>query len=107
MNSVVEVVVFRLKADVQADDFLSAAQPTFDLLPSFDGYLSRELTSTADGTWIDIVHWTDMSSALKASEQFMANPIAQQFSDYIDVDTMQMFHLEQRIVSASASAEIR
>jgi hypothetical protein len=103
MNTV-EIVLFRLKEGVSAEQFIAAAKPTFDILPTFEGYIDRELTVTQDGTWIDIVHWRDIAAALQAAEVFMANPLAQTFGELIDEKTMVMHHAQPQITSMPVGA---
>lgn len=100
MTPALEIVLFRLKSGSDPEAFLKAAQATFDLLPSFDGYLDRELSVTEDGLWTDVVHWTNMQAALSAAESFMAHPVAQDFGDFIDPDTISMHHARPRLSTA-------
>jgi hypothetical protein len=104
MSVSVEIVLFRLNAGVTVEQFLAAAKPTFDMLPTFDGYIDRELSVTEEGWWVDVVHWRDMESALAASEQFMANPVAQAFGSLIDVNTMVMHHAAPQLSSLPVPA---
>jgi hypothetical protein len=97
MQSVVEVVVFRLKVGSDTAEFLQAAQATFDLLPSYEGYIDRELTVSDDGLWIDIVHWADMATALRAADQLMTHAVGQAFGEFIDPDTIAMHHVQPRL----------
>jgi hypothetical protein len=97
MSHIKEIVVFRLKKDTNEVDFLKDAQPTFDLLQSYDGYINRELGVADDGTWIDIVTWADLPTALQAAENIMQSPIGQTFGNHIDPDTIQMNHVHSRI----------
>ena len=97
MSQVKEVVVFRLKKDTNEADFLTDAQQTFELLQSYDGYIERELGVSEDGTWIDIVTWADLPTALQAAENIMKSPIGQAFGHHIEPDSIQMNHVHPRI----------
>lgn len=99
MNHVLEIVIFRLKAGVSTDQFLAAAQVTFDLLQGYTGYLSRELAVAEDGLWTDVVHWDTLENAHKAADSFMATPEGQAFGNLIDFDTTVMTHATPKIVT--------
>jgi hypothetical protein len=97
MQSVVEIVLFRLKAGSDSTAFLQAAQATFDLLASYEGYIDRELSVSDDGLWVDVVHWVDMTTALRAADQMMTHAVGQAFGEFIDPDTMAMHHVQPRL----------
>lgn len=97
MSHVKEVVVFRLKKGTDEAVFQKDAQATFDLLQSYDGYVDRELGVSEDGTWIDMVTWADLQTALQAAEKLIKNPIGLTFVAHIDPDTTQMVHTQLRI----------
>jgi hypothetical protein len=97
MQSVVEIVLFRLKAGSDTTAFLKAAQATFQLIASYEGYIDRELSVSDDGLWVDVVHWADMATALRAADQLMTHAIGQAFGEYIDPDTMAMHHVQPRL----------
>ncbi len=99
MNHVIETVIFKLNSGVSEADFLAAAQPTFDYLKTVPGYLKRELSVTSEGQWLDIVHWSDMESALKAADELMTHPVGQAFGALIDFSTTTMFHAAPKLSS--------
>ena len=92
MSHVTEVVLFRLNEGTQESDFLRDSQTISDLLKTYDGCIQRELSTTEDGLWVDIVIWKDMQTALSAAEQIVQNPIFQQFEAHIKEDSVQMYH---------------
>lgn len=97
MDHVVEVVLFRLNDGVTEAQFLEAAQPTFDLLQSTDGYINRQLTINDEGLWVDVVNWANMEAAMKAAESIMQSDIGIAFGSLIDVESMQMHHLQPKL----------
>ena len=99
MSHVIETVIFKLNPNVTEAEFLAAAQPTFDYLKTVNGYLKRELCATGDGQWIDIVHWRDMDSALKAADDFMNHPVGQALGALIDFSTTTMLHAAPKLSS--------
>ncbi|MBW4438987.1 MAG: hypothetical protein KME04_17750 [Pleurocapsa minor GSE-CHR-MK-17-07R] len=100
MSSVVEIVLFRLKAGSDTTEFLQAAQATFDLISSYEGYINRELSVSDDGQWIDVVHWADMPTALRAADQLMSAATGQAFVGFIDPDTMAMHHVQPQLIGS-------
>jgi hypothetical protein len=102
MNHVTELVLFRLKDDVNEAEFLQDAQATFDLLKSYEGYIHRELSVTEDGLWLDVVTWKDMQSAMTASEDFMTNPVGKKFEVHIHPESVQMNHAILKIRAKTA-----
>lgn len=97
MNHVVEVVTFKLNSDIEEAAFLEAAEATFELLKGYDGYIKRELTVSEDQQWVDIVHWRDMQTALKAANDIMQSDIGTKFGGMIDPNSMQMYHVAPKI----------
>lgn len=97
MPSVVEIVLFRLKPGSDTAAFLHAAQATFDLLASYEGYMDRELSVSDDGLWTDVVHWADMVTALRAADQIMTHAVGQAFGAFIDPDTITMHHVQPQL----------
>jgi len=97
MPSVVEIVLFRLKAGSDTAAFLQAAQATFELLTSFKGYIDRELSASDDGQWVDVVHWATMTDAQQAAGHIMNHAAGQAFGQFIDPDTMAMYHVHPQL----------
>lgn len=100
MSHVIEIVLFKLNAGADEEAFLEAAQATFDLLESYEGYIKRELTVNEEGTWVDIVHWRDLDTALAAAEKIMADAAGQKFGSFINFETIQMLHTQPKIKQA-------
>jgi len=97
MSHVLEVVVFKLNEGADEANFLEDAQATFDLLEGYDGFISRELTKTEDGTWIDVVTWANMDVAMQAAEAIMGEAVGQKFGSHINFESTQMMHTEPKI----------
>jgi hypothetical protein len=89
---VLEVVSFRLIPGTPEADFLAAARATEPPLRLQRGFLSRQLTRSANGTWTDHVAWASLPMALAASEAMMAEPAFQPFMALIDGASLQMRH---------------
>jgi hypothetical protein len=91
-DPVLEVVSFRLTQGTTAAAFLAAARATEAPLRRQPGFLSRQLTRAADGTWTDHVTWASLPQALSAAEAMMAEPAFGPFVALIDPTSMQMRH---------------
>ena len=97
--SVVELVRFRSRPDVDAEEVVSKSAAADGVLSTMSGFVSRYLTQSADGEWTDIVLWSDMESASSAAEQVLKDAICLEFFSLIDQDTIDMQHLR---ISSSA-----
>jgi hypothetical protein len=91
----IEIVQFRLKADVQEADYLTANEAVQADLQQASGYISREMAKGEDGEWLDILHWNSLAEAQRAAEAFPTWPSAQKMAGLIDGDSIKMMHLQQ------------
>lgn len=90
--NVLEVVLFKPKADVTNEVLIKTAASIDEFIKDQTGFIKRELAQTENGQWIDIVHWTDMESAHHAAEAAMSSPICLPFFSLIDESTINMSH---------------
>ncbi len=104
MQYVTEVVIFKLNNDADRTQFLAAAQATFDVLAGYEGYISRQLSESAEGVWVDVVYWRDLPSALAAADVLMSDPIGQHFGSFIDFASTIMHHAMPQISSQATKA---
>lgn len=91
-SSILEVVNFTLLPNTDEAAFLRAAQDANTVLKSMFGFKNRRLAKVEDGTWIDMVEWSDATSAAKAAEQFHTIPGAQAFCGMINMESAKMAH---------------
>ena len=95
MSKVVEVVNFKIKPEYSQDSFLKANESMNQFLREQKGMLSRSLCLNEDTqTWVDIVHWQDMSIALAAQDEFLKSPLCQDFATQIDAQSVIIQHVE-------------
>ncbi|PQP83744.1 hypothetical protein C0Q44_03390 [Paenibacillus sp. PCH8] len=94
-NEVLELVMFRLKADTDPKQFIAAAGILEQLLANqIPGFVRRSLLCTEDGTsWTDLISWKDMQSAVSALKQLPATVEFKNFASMIDPQDMVMRHL--------------
>jgi hypothetical protein len=72
--------------------FIRAAQDAGTVLKSMSGFVGRRLAKAEDGTWFDLVEWSDATNATKAAEIFHTIPGAQPFCGMIDMASAKMAH---------------
>jgi len=92
--TVVEVVVFDLNEGVNPEEAKEAIRSLNDFVSEQPGFVERRTGIATDGKWIDIVYWTDLASAERASEQLMKDPASQQVVGLMNSETMLFKHFE-------------
>jgi hypothetical protein len=90
----IEVVLFRLQPTVTRADFLAAVDETTALLKTQDGFLSRAVSLAESGEWLDILSWESIEAAKAAATVFQTDPAGKRFSDYLDLQHIQVFYTE-------------
>ncbi|AUP81395.1 antibiotic biosynthesis monooxygenase family protein [Flavivirga eckloniae] len=90
----VELVLFKTKPEFDKETVVNAAKSMNAILENYEGYISRKLSRTDDGQWMDVVYWTDLESAKKASKHIMENNLGQIYFGMIDESTMKFYHLD-------------
>jgi len=80
----VEVVRFRLAAQVNREDFVTAAADTMPALCATQGFIGRVLSEGEDGEWMDHIRWTDAQAAQAAMAGAMENEALLPFIRSID-----------------------
>ena len=88
----IEVVTFKVKPGVQIEQAKEKLTLLNECVQAFDGFIYRSFSVNEEGQWIDIVYWTSKEAALKAGEQVMNDPKAQEVFAIIDESSMQMNH---------------
>ncbi len=96
---VIEVAIFNPKPGVTDEALVEAAAKSTAFLERTPGFVRRELGVSSEGDrWVDVLHWTDLESALKAAELFLEAPECQDFVAAIDMEGASMLHLHSRYV---------
>jgi hypothetical protein len=93
MNSTIEVVTFKLKNNVTAQQLELSHEGVNSFCVAQPGFLYRSLSEDDQGTWFDIVYWKDVESAKAAGEAFMADERCQNLSKLIDDTSVVMRHM--------------
>ena len=92
MDGQFEIVIYRLKSDVNRDQFMEVSARATEWLRDRPGYLGRELLEDESGKWVDLVRWTTMEDALAAASAFMEVPEAEAFMDAVEPESIMMLH---------------
>lgn len=87
-----EIVLYRLKPDVERERFLEISQRATDWLRQRSGYIGRELLEDESGLWIDLVRWKSTEDALAAAEAFAQTPDAADFMEAVEPESIRMMH---------------
>ena len=90
----IEVVIFHLHPTVTRADFLEAVDETTALLKTQDGFISRTVSFAESGEWLDILSWESIEAAKTAATVFQTDPAGKRFSDYLDLQQIQVFYTE-------------
>ncbi len=90
----IELVVFKTKPSFTKEQVIEAAEALNPIVTKFNGYLGRTLSVAEDGTWSDIVYWTDKESAEFSVKEVMKSETCQTFFAMIDEKSMQFMHME-------------
>ena len=90
----IEVVLLRLLPTVTRADFLAAVDETTALLKTQDGFLRRAVSQAESGEWLDILSWESIDAAKAATAVFQTDPAGKRFSDYLDLQHIQVFYTE-------------
>lgn len=93
----IELVIFKTKAEYSKAEIIEAAKAVNPIVEQFDGFIGRKLASNDEGIWTDIVYWTDLASAEKASQEVMKSETCKKFFGMIDEESMQFMHLNPEI----------
>jgi hypothetical protein len=91
---ILEVVLFKIKPDVDESVFLETNEAVMPDLRAMQGFIRRELFKAEDGRWMDTVHWHSLDDAHHAAEAFMGLSCAQALMALIDETSITMLHLE-------------
>jgi hypothetical protein len=99
MSKVLEIVTFKLVPGTDEAAFLKAAEQVAGVIRAMPGFLNRRLAKGADGSWSDVVEWTDNASAQEAAQIFHMLDDAKPFCAMIDMASVSFTH---RTVASAA-----
>jgi antibiotic biosynthesis monooxygenase (ABM) superfamily enzyme len=92
MDGQFEIVIYRLKPDVDRTRFMEISTQATEWLRQRPGYLGRELLEDESGQWVDLVRWATKDDALAAAGAFSEVPEAKAFMDAVEPESITMLH---------------
>ena len=88
-----EVVRFKLKADVKTEQFLKAENDIRKgAIKTQAGYQGRDVYQDTDGSWLIIIRWDDKASADAWTPIFMTLKEGQAFGGLMDFSSARQEH---------------
>ena len=103
MEGQFEIVIYRLKPDMDREQFMDVSTRATNWLRQRPGSLGRRLLEDDNGLWVDFVRWATMDDALAAAGAFMEVPEAAAFMDAVEPESVIMLH--PRLVVDYAEAQ--
>ena len=91
-SKVVEMVLFKLKEGVTNENAKIALTELNKFIAHRPGFISRTTSVSENNEFLDLVYWTDLKSAVSASEMAMKDPLALKSFEVIDEKTMSFEH---------------
>lgn len=91
---IVEMVMFNTNENVPVKDGKKAMEALSDFVSQQPGFISRTTSVTKEGEFLDLVFWTNLTSAQTASEKAMKNETLLKHFGVIDQSTMTFKHFE-------------
>lgn len=90
--TIVELVLFKKNNGISQAEAENQISELNDFIGKQSGFISRKTSVSDDGEFLDIVFWTDLESAIIASEKAMKNPKTLKTFEIIDEKSMTFKH---------------
>ncbi|MGW0824950.1 hypothetical protein [Streptomyces sp. NPDC002845] len=101
-NKVLELVIFKLKADVTPEQLLGTVDAVSEWVEGQPGFVSRDLSySPKDDKWIDVVWWRSLKEAESAATAAETSAACAPMFGLIDHESVLMLHGETAIAPAA------
>lgn len=94
---VIECVVFRLAEGSDQTEFLDNAQLMSEWVKDQPGFVSRNLSCTDEGEWIEHIEWTSMEAAQAAAALIGNDDKTRPFVAAIDGPSLTMRHAALKV----------
>lgn len=102
-HTVLEVVVYSLKAGAAREDFLRAGDGLTKWLTTQPGFVSREVAYAADDNrWIEAVRWRSVEDFQSSLAAVMSSPDCAPFFALIDMDSVLQLYGELLVSAVRA-----
>lgn len=93
----IETVSFKLATGVTKTGFLKTIPASTTFIQARPGFISRRLSCSDDGTWIEHIEWASMKDAQSASEALMKDDTLQPFLHSIDGQNATVQHTQLEV----------
>lgn len=94
---VIETVTFKLNEGISREEFARAAEKMNTYVTGCPGFISRRLSCTEDGTWIEHIEWRDMDAAKAAAAGLGNDPANAAALSAISGPTVTMMHSDLEV----------
>ncbi|HYO61633.1 MAG TPA: hypothetical protein VEU29_07015 [Actinomycetota bacterium] len=102
-DQVVEIAIFKTKPEVTRDQLLETVDAVSGWAQAQPGFVSRDLTYSAESdSWIDVVWWESLDAAHAAAEAAMTSESCAPMFAAIDLEGTQMLHAERVVPTVVA-----
>jgi len=88
----IETVTFKLNEGVTREAFAEAAQAITGFAQKQDGFVSRRLSCSDDGFWIEHIEWETLEAAQAAAARIGKEPTLESCMKAIDGPSVVMHH---------------
>ncbi|MBB3993867.1 hypothetical protein GGR95_001498 [Sulfitobacter undariae] len=94
---VIETVTFKLNPGVSRDEFAKAAQAISAFASKREGFISRRLSCTNDGLWIEHIEWASLEAAQSAAAAIGTDPTLENCMSAIHGPSVTLHHSDLEI----------
>jgi hypothetical protein len=91
-DHIIEIITFRLAAGQSEKNFLSSCDAATRFLRTCKGFISRRLSRSTAGVYMDHVTWASLADAESAMDAAMREPSLSAFIGAIDPASMMLEH---------------
>jgi hypothetical protein len=89
----VELVFFKPKPDVSEAEVMKSAKTIQHLAAQMGSRFELEVLKTAEGEWVEIVHWDSQDEAQRVEQAVLQMPEAQEAMSVMDETSIRMVFL--------------
>ena len=93
----IESVVFRLEEGISKEHFLETVAGSTEFVRSQPGFVSRRLSCSDDGTWIEHIEWETLDHARSAAAAIWQAEVVQPFLKCISGPSITLRHAELQV----------
>jgi hypothetical protein len=102
-QSVLELVVFKLKDGATRDELLATVDGVNAWVNTQPGFVSRDLIyAAAEDQWIDVVWWDSLESAESAADAALSSDSCAPMFELIDTESTLMLHGEPAVAGGTS-----